>query len=104
MVRFTVAINARIKEYTYGRYNKTMQALHDYDMEKIVDLHEYKYINKSKRTYTYQEAVDLAHSIAAKEIEEQKKTRKAQFWDSMFISVSMASVFLFFWFALLLGF
>lgn len=70
-------------------------------VEKIVDMQEYKHVNK---LYTYDEVINLSHQLAAKEIEEQKKTRKAQFWDSMFISVSMASVFLFFWFALLLGF
>lgn len=71
--------------------------------EKIVDMQEYKHINE-KELYTYQEVIDLACSIADRKAMAEKESRKAQFWDEMFVAVPMASVFLFFWFALLLGF
>ena len=69
--------------------------------EKIVDMQEYKHVNK---LYTYDEVINLSHQLAAKEIEQEKKERKMQFWDEMFVAIPMASVFIALWFALLLGF
>lgn len=72
--------------------------------EKVIDMQEYKHINMKERTYTYDEAVDLACSIADRKARAEKEARKAQFWDEMFVAIPMASVFIALWFALLLGF
>ncbi|MDD6757866.1 MAG: hypothetical protein PUE33_07470 [bacterium] len=81
-----------------------MQALHDYNMEKIVDMQEYKYINRKKRTYTYDEVIDLAYSIASRKEEQKKKARKERFWNSATIVIPMVLCGLIQFVALLLGF
>lgn len=81
-----------------------MQALHDYNMEKIIDMQEYKYINRKKRTYTYEEAVDLAYSIATRKEEQEKKARKKRFWNSAIIVIPMALCGIIQMIALFLGF
>ena len=81
-----------------------MQALHDYNMDKIVDMQEYKYINRKKRIYTYEEAVDLAYSIADRKARVEKKATKERFWNSATIVIPMVLCGLIQFVALLLGF